>query len=460
MQRKPVSAGFLPLYLKLYEELTPGYYENYSGFIDDIKAAIEKAGIRIVSPGVVFDTPHIRNAEKLFAKEKVSFIILLHLSYSPSLLIADFLEQQDLPILSIDTTPAFSFENMNSEYLTQNHGIHGVMDLTSVLKSRGVDYTVVSGYRTDRGFQKKLNRNLKAFYAASLYKNQNIGITGKPFIGMGDFSIDFQALENQFGISVQDIPLEMIQEQSSRISDSAIMECIEEDKKNWDVSRIKPETHQDSIRIYLGLKTIMEEKSLSGYTMNFQYISEDISTPFYACSRIMSEGWGYGGEGDVLTATLGYPMNTLSAAAKFDEFFCADWKNNRILMSHMGESDSRFVKPGSSPYLSSRDGFVNPRESVIYRFQGEPGEVTFINLCPVKEGGYRMVAGLIEIVDAPILDEIISPHYQVQTRIPVGEFLENYAEAGGGHHLYIAKGNILEELGVFTKLLGFHFTSI
>jgi len=71
-----------------------------------------------------------------------------------------------------------------------------------------------------------------------------------------------------------------------------------------------------------------------------------------------------------------------------------------------------------------------------------------------------MVAGLLDIVDAPVLDEIIAPHYQVETRVPVGEFLESYAKAGGGHHLYIAKGNILKELEIFTKLLGFNLSSI
>lgn len=125
----------------------------------------------------------------------------------------------------------------------------------------------------------------------------------------------------------------------------------------------------------------------------------------------------------------------------------------------MGESDSRFVKKNSNPSFAVRDGFVNPRDSVIYRFQAEPGEVTFANLCPGKDG-YRMVSGLLDIVDAPILDEIKSPHYQVHTRMRVSRFLEQYAEAGGGHHLYIAYGNILKELEIFSSILGFDFTAI
>ena len=230
---------------------------------------------------------------------------------------------------------------------------------------------------------------------------------------------------------------------------------VEEDGTSWDLSAVSPDAHERAIRDYLAVEKIVEEQGLTAYTMNFQHIGDSMATPFYACSRLMSRGIGYGGEGDVLTATLGRPLNAMSGAAKFDEFFCTDWKNNRILMSHMGESDSRFVKQGSSPRLAERDALLNPHSTVIYRFQAEPGEVTFVNLSPVRNGGFRLVAGLLDIVDAPVLDDIEGPHYQVATRLPVGTFLERYAANGGGHHLYIAKGNILDGLSIFCRQLGF-----
>ncbi len=460
MPRLTVKAGFLPLYLKLYEDISPGGYEQYTPFIEEITSLIESSGISVVNPGVTFDTAHIKRAQALFEKEGISFIILLHLSYSPSLLVADFLQELKVPILLVDTTLTPSFNNMDSEYLIRNHGIHGVMDLTSVMKSRGVDFLVMAGHRTEEIFQEKLKRTLTAIKGAVLYKNQNIGITGKPFIGMGDFSVDFDELHKQFGITVKDIPLSRIIEEEKSVIDGDIDTGIEEDKKFWDVSGVAVEVHREAVRTSLALKKIMADQGLTGYTMNFQYITGDIPTPFYACSQLMSEGYGYGGEGDVLTATLGFPLNQISSAAKFDEFFCADWMNDLILMSHMGESDRRFVKSGSSPSLAVRDGFVNPKESAIYRFQAEPGEVTFVNLCPAGRGHYRMVAGLLDIVDSHVFDHIKAPHYMVNTRIPVDEFLERYAEAGGGHHLYIARGNILNEIRIFAGLLGFEFITI
>ncbi len=227
---------------------------------------------------------------------------------------------------------------------------------------------------------------------------------------MGDFSVSFDALRRDFGITVKEISVSQIAERGESAGEEPVRQKIEEDKKFWNVDAITDEEHAQAVKDYLGMKSIVESEKMSGYTMNFQHIGDSIPTPFYGCSGLISSGYGYGGEGDVLTAALGRPMNMLSDAAKFDEFFCPDWENNRILMSHMGESDSRFVKKGSTPSLVTREGFLNPHRSVIYRFQAEPGEITFVNIAPIA--------------------------------------------AGGGHHLYIVRGDALEEVRLFCRYLG------
>ncbi|MBT3274766.1 MAG: hypothetical protein HN368_16540 [Spirochaetales bacterium] len=457
MPKNSVKAGFIPLYLKLYDDANPGGHDIFTPFIQAVQSKLESCGVSVVTPGTVFDAPHVEKASRMFAEENVSFVVTLHLCYSPSFLIADFLEGLNLPLLVLDTTPEAGFDGMKDDYLMRNHGIHGVMDLTSVLKSRNVLFTAISGHMDDEVFGYKFDDTVSAFRGAALMKNQKVGITGSPFEGMGDFSVDFDVLSDQFNTQVCDIKVDRIITEAAAADENAVKDRIQQDASSWDVSGISNEEHEQAVRGYLALRKITDEENLTGYTMNFQHIGDGMPTPFYGCSGLISSGIGYGGEGDVLTATLGRPLNAMSEAAKFDEFFCADWKNNRILMSHMGEADSRFIKKGSTSYLISRENLLNPFRSVIYRFRAEPGEVTFVNLSPVREGGYRLVAGLLDILDEPILDEIVGPHYQVGTRMDVGDFLEKYAAVGGGHHIFIARGNLLYKLSVFSKLLGFDY---
>ena len=460
MTHKAVRGRILPLYLELYEDLSEGSYRQFDEHVVGVADVVRSAGVDVTVNEVVFSDDHVRKARSELAKGETDFIILLYLAYSPSLLIADMLEECGLPILFIDTTPAASFRNMTKSYLMQNHGIHGVMDLTSVLKSRGVRYSVVAGHPKDNVFSHRLAKTLRGMAAAVLLKGQTIGTTGMPFEGMGDFAVDPDALLRDFGHTLKEISLQDIVDAGKTVSGPEIDDVVKEDAEIQDISGIDPKHHREAIRVYLALRSLMDREHITGYTMNFQHITEGIATPFYACSKLISLGYGYGGEGDVLTATLGMPLNYLAGVAKFDEFFCADWERDRILMSHMGESDARFIKEGSSPYLTMREGFLNPRPSVIYRFQAQPGEVTFVNLCPAGNGRYRLVMGLLDIVDAPVLDRIVAPHYQVRTRMPVGAFLEEYAQAGGGHHLYVARGNILDELAIVSRILDFEYTQL
>ncbi len=446
--------GLLPLYLELYEEIKPGGHEEYRSFVGDISDLLSSNGAQVVSAGTVFTRAQLEKAEELFVENDVHGIALLHLSYSPSLLVADFIERCKLPVLIIDSTPDYTLDPNADGILRRDQAIHGVMDLTSVLRSRDCGKVIVAGHRNEPGFRRRLCNAVKALEAAGAFLNQTVGITGRPFAGMGDFSVSFGELKHDFGIDVAEIPISAIAERSSSMETGSVKERIDTDRQMWNVEGISEAEHIQAVKDYLALKSIAEEKNISGYTMNFQHIGDSIPTPFYACSGLMSEGYGFGGEGDVLTASIGRPMNVLSDAAKFDEFFCPDWMNNRILMSHMGESDARFIKSGSTPALVTREGFLNPHRSVIYRFQAEPGPATFVNISPVRNGGYRLVVGLLDIVDTELMPAVPAPHYQIDPRIPLPEFLEQYADAGGGHHLYVAKGDILEGVRLFCRYVG------
>ena len=76
--------------------------------------------------------------------EGVDAIITLHLAYSPSLESAEVLAQSRLPVIMLDTTPDRDFGgHVDPMRLLDNHGIHGVQDLASVLRRLGEIGTLV-----------------------------------------------------------------------------------------------------------------------------------------------------------------------------------------------------------------------------------------------------------------------------------------------------------------------------
>ena len=445
--------GLVPLYLKLYDDADPQFRKPMLPLIQKIKDTLEANGVKVVVSDVVTTHAGAREMARLFDHEDVDAVFTCHLTYSPSLLSSFQLGRTRKPLFILDTTPDRSFEKMADSFLMNNHGIHGVMDLTSVLTADAISYTVLAGHCDSPAFEEKIKNALVLVRAIKEFKGQRIGITGKPFAMMGDFSVPFNKLESMYGIKVVNIPEREILESMTSVSESEVTEEAAKEKTKAVVEKTAARDYPDSVRVYLALKKIVSGKKLSAYTMNFLDFSS-MAVPFYAVNRLMADGLGYAGEGDVLTASLGRAMNALSGRAMFSEFFCPDWKRGLILMSHMGEIDPRFAVRGSKIVLKAKKALMNPEQSLYHRFSVNPGKTTFVNISKTKEKGFKLVTGILSIVKNRLYDVLDCPQFVVRPDLKLENFLETYAEAGGGHHIYLAAGDRTKEIAGFGRHLG------
>lgn len=453
-----IKIGLIPLYLELYDDLDPDLRYSFLPVINKIRQVLAEQGEVIESP-IISKPSEIDNLIDHFNSESVEVIVTFHLSYSPSLLIADALKKLQKPLIIISTSVSRSFQDMSDAYLLQNHGIHGVMDLASVLQSMGLSFKIVSGYYQDSEFINDLTKSVQIIKAVKEFKNQRIGQTGVPFPMMGDFSISYEYLNSAFGIQVISIPEKMILQKQSIIEEKKYEDIMSNDRMSFDIISSGQDTHKNSVLQYLALHQILDEQNISAYTMEYLDCKE-AAVPFYAVSRLMTEGFGYAGEGDVLTASLGRPLNVLAGKAMFSEMFCPDWSDNLIIMSHMGESDSRFANPEIRGQLVEKNAFGNKLKSLYHRFRFQPGTVTFAAFAKTRPTGLKLVIGLLDIIDLPLFDCFKAPHYIVKPRMPLPEFLEKYSLSGGGHHLYIADGDIVNLIEAWSRALGIETAEI
>ena len=176
------------------------------------------------------------------------------------------------------------------------------------------------------------------------------------------------------------------------------------------------------------------------------------SMPFLECCRAMSEGIGYAGEGDVLTAAFTGALLQGWRDTTFVEIFCPDWKNNMVFLSHMGEVNYRIAdtkpkicragvnySPGGFPYA----GYT--------RMKG--GKGVYVNISRGKEG-YRLLAAPAQMIDynEDNFDGAIRGWMRPQTSC--AQFLEALSENGATHHSVFVYGASADELCYFGRLLG------
>ena len=461
MMNNPINAVLFPLYLKLYDKTFPDLRTRMLPFLQQVRDFLSARGVALTDFGIVATPAEVRRAAAAAAAARADIVIVLHLTYSPSLLVADTLQRLGSPILMLDTTPADRFDRKcTGADVSENHGIHGVMDLTSVLTGRRVPFEVVAGSLKSPDFAVRTEQALRALKAAALFRHQRIGLTGRPFAGMGDFAVKFSELKRRFGVTIHDMPVSRIIAAGRRVPSAAIAAAVQSDRRHYRLHEVDPSAHAAAVRDYLALSSIMAARNLSGYSMNFQHAWRELAVPFYGCSRLMSDGIGYAGEGDVLTALLGRPLNFLSGEAFFSEMFCPDWRGGTLFMAHMGEIDVRFRRVQERPVLAQKKALTNDRLSVYPLAALAEREVTVVNLARDAERGFRLVVARADLVRFPVIVGFEMPHFKMKPRQPLESFLEKYAQNGGGHHIYLATGDQRQSLCRMARLLGMAFAEV
>jgi len=453
-----LKIGLIPIYFDLYDEMVPNLRQAYTSMIKDVKAILDEEGL-VIQMGIVSNKKEAEELIDKFIRKKVDIIITLHLCYSPSRIVADSIARINKPVIILDTSLKFGFKNMNKDFLMQNHALPGIQDLASTLRSLGVKYNVITGHYTEPSFRKKIQYRFRILKAANSFFNQRVGITGKPFELMGDFEISKSEMGRLFAAEIINISSKMILETGKKVQEKKINEILIADRNLYITDKIKEDEHKASIKTYLVLKKIIEENQLTAYTMNFQHTS-GFPIPFYAVSRLMMDGYGYAGEGDVLTALLGRPLNVLSDKATFGEFFCSDWESDLMIVSHMGETNPNFTKKETKCVLKPKTVYDNQPASIYFKFAMEPCILTFVTIIKGENNTREMVTGILEVVDSVPFKTIDAPHFIVKTSAGINEFREKYCQLGGAHHLYFAFGDIEKQIKDFSRHLNISCNSL
>jgi len=438
--------GLLPLYIALYDEVLPDARNVFAPFLADVQTGFESRGIDVTRSDICCVQSEFAEAIDLFERDDVDIIVTLHLAYSPSGEAIKPLRRTQVPILVLDTTMDHAFgHDVDPARLMYNHGIHGVQDLTSMLRRHRRPFHLVAGHITESDVMDRAAGIVRAALAVRQLRSTKALRIGDSFRSMDDFAVDADELAASLGVHTDQIAPADLAGDVAGITDDQVAAEIAADKARFEVAT-DPEVHSQSVRLGLGLFLAFD--------------SPDQTVPFLEASKAMSRGLGYAGEGDVLTASLVGALSRAFGNTTFTEIFCPDWKGNALFLSHMGEinPDIAAAKPmileKPFPYTTA----LNPAYLACAL---QPGPAVLVNVAPAGEGAFRLIAAAVDMLPD-------SPSEAVQSMIrgwmkpdrSVAEFLEAYSRCGGTHHSALVYGRSLEAIGAFAELAGLEYCAL
>lgn len=464
--RNKVKVGLLPLYLKLYDEVRQEWRQPLSAFADQVAARLAAHGFEVVRSDFCRVAPEFAAAVAGFEKAGVDCIATLHLAYSPSLEAIDALARTKLPILMLDTTMDRNFgTDVDPARIGFNHGVHGVMDLASVLRRRGRTFRIVAGHAEDQSLWSRAAVELRAAAAARRFRGMRTLRVAEAFKGMGDFHVEPEVLAAKLGISVDQIDPRDLGVETSRVTAAEIKAEMELDRKRFNCADLPADCHERAVKTGLALRKRLDAGNYGGFSMHFGAFGglEKLgieTVPFLEASKAMARGVGYGGEGDVLTAALVGALQTGFGRTTFTEIFCPDWAGGSLFLSHMGEVNPE-VAAATPLIYENKNPYTRTKSVATLTCAPAPGPAVFVNLAPGPNESFAVLASTVEVLGDSRRDDMQkSVRGWIRPERSLPEFLEAYSRSGGTHHSALVLGQGVAAIEAFAAFSGLGFERI
>ena len=455
------KVGLLGLTLEFYEHSGPELREGRDRWVrQKILPALESVA-EVRFDGAVYTREDVEARVAGFEAARCDGVCVILLTYSPSLIAAPALRRTHLPIVVWNTQELSAVdESYDSAALTANHGVHGTHDLCNVLSRAGVEFHYVTSHLEVGNATDELADFFAAAAAAGRLRNARLGLLGYPFPGMGDFGLDTTHMATTLGCAWEAVTVSEYVRRAAGADAGDVAALVGAYRDSYEIAEeITDEELAATAQAELAARGIVADRRLDALSYQFLAFGEDdrVETlPFVAASRMMAEGIGFGGEGDLISAAGTCLLNWLAPPASFSEIFTIDFAGNAVLLSHMGEANAAMHRTDRTLRMVKREKGIVPTRAAQLALATTfaPGPATLMALTLSAGGRWRIICSPITIEHFGPLDHLATPHTKAAPVGDVRDFLTAYAVAGGPHHLGICFGDARRRLEMAAYLIG------
>jgi L-arabinose isomerase len=395
----------------------------------------------------------------------IGVIAWMH-TFSPAKMWISGLDALRKPLLHLHTqlNSALPWESIDMDFMNLNQAAHGDREFGFIQTRLGIARKTVAGHVSDPELVERVAGWARA--AAGLAKMRTLRMA-RFGDNMRDVAVtegDKVEAELRFGVSVNTYGVNDLVEVVDQIGDEAIDVLMAEYADDYQLApelRIGAERHESlryAGRVELGMRRFLDDGGFGAFTTNFEDLGGLRQLPGLAVQRLMSDGYGFGGEGDWKTSALLAAVKSMGAGTGRGTSFMEDYTYHfapgrpRILGAHMLE-----VCPSISAQQPSCEihplGIGGREDPVRLVFDATPGAAVVIGVAHLGDR-FRFVANEIEVVrpdepmpNLPVARAVWEPAPSLTTSA------ESWLIAGGPHHTVLTQAVGVETLRDFAQML-------
>jgi L-arabinose isomerase len=456
--------GLLGIMQSLYDEMLPGITERQAAWAAELGASLGDAAEFEVAPPVK-ERADAERVMRDFESRGLDGLLVVMLTYGPAMRVARLLAETRLPICLANIQPVPEVTAAwDMADLTYNQGIHGAQDTANAMVRANRPFHVITEDWRSAEFRAAIVRWARAAAAVTRWRSLKVAVVGYAMNGMGDIRADHHALMRRLGPQVDAVAPGALARAAAAVADAQVGELIAAEDARFEIDpRLSREEREDHARMQLGLEDVLRAGGYGAYSTHFGAIAEDgrfARLPLAAASSLMAAGFGFGAEGDALTAALMSAGRTMLGDTQFTEMYAMDFPSDSILMSHMGEGNWRLARSDRPVRLIKRPlGIGGLDDPPTFLFQYRPGPATLATLVALGGERFRLLVSEGEVLESDELPALEMPYGRFRPDTGVRGCMNAWLRLGGPHHQILNPGRQADAWRVFSELAGVEFAT-
>jgi L-arabinose isomerase len=450
-----IKIGLFAIGLDTYWQQFPGLRERLEGYSQVIFRQLQGLGCEVIDVGLVDSLDKAKWVAETFRKNDVKLIFLFVSTYALSSTVLPIVKDLSIPIivLNLQPVPAIDYDKFNSlgdrglmtgEWLAHCQAC-AVPEIACVLKKTNSRFKIITGTLHDTVSWNEIREWVAAIRVIESLKTTSIGVLGHYYCGMLDVYSDLARLSAVFGCHFELLEMCELARIRKSISDQQVKLKLEQFNREFAVS---PECEQTELeraaKTACALDELVKEHRLGALAYYYEGAGgeyEDIITSVIAGNSLLTaHGIPVAGECEIKNVIAMKIMDLLGCGGSFSEFYLADFQEDILFLGHDGPGHIAIAE-GPVKLVPLPVFHGKPGKGLSIEMKVRHGQATLLSVVEDPDGSVKLLFAEAESVPGTIL-RIGNTNSRYKFKIPIREFINNWAMVGPSHHCAIGVGHI------------------
>lgn len=404
--------------------------------------------------------------EANYADECAGIVAWCH-TFSPSKMWINGLVHLQKPYCHFATQYNKTIPNdeIDMDFMNLNQAAHGDREHGFIAARLRMPRKVIAGYWRDEDVLKRLGDWMRPAVGAAFSKQLKVMRFGDNMREVAVTEGDKVEAQVKLGWQVNTWPVGKLVEVMNKVSAAEIDALMDYYKEKYVMATDDINSVRYQAQAEIAIKRMLDQEGCKAFSNTFEDLYGMKQLPGLATQDLMSQGYGYGGEGDWKTAAMTAILKAMSQGKAGGTTFMEDYtyhleKGNELsLGAHMLEICPSIAAEKARIEVHHL-GIGEREEPARLVFEGRKGPAIAVSLVDMG-GRLRLLCQDLECVK-PIMDMPNLPVARVMWRaVPdLLTSIECWITAGGAHHTVLSYDVTAEQMRDWARMMDIEFVHI